>query len=227
MPSHRLKTRSTRRIRLSQRKSPRRTGSSSTSCPAAPEDVADLVDVAHDRRHVLRAPLVAAGIVQDRHLHYATSARSERPLIRRHAMSATVADQLVVAHPGGASGLREAGVVPRVGQDARQRVQFDDHRAIGGVAADVDAAPVAAFERAIGRQGGGADVLGQRFAECGPGSRRSPADAPASPTATSLRSRRWAARPWAACQSLMPTMGRQRASSPLPSTATVNSGPGR
>ena len=56
----------------------------------APEDVADLVDVAHDRGHVLRAPLVAAGIVEDRHLHHATSARSERPLIRRHAMSATV-----------------------------------------------------------------------------------------------------------------------------------------
>ena len=35
--------------------------------PPAPEDVADLVDVAHHRGDVLRAPLVAAGIVQDRH----------------------------------------------------------------------------------------------------------------------------------------------------------------
>ena len=57
--------------------------------PAA-EDVAHLVDVAHHRGDVLRAPLVAAGIVQDRNSHQATSARSERPLIRRQAMSATV-----------------------------------------------------------------------------------------------------------------------------------------
>jgi len=58
--------------------------------PPAPQDIAHLVDIAHDGRHVLRTPLVAAGIVQDRHFHHATSARSERPLIRRHAMSATV-----------------------------------------------------------------------------------------------------------------------------------------
>ena len=45
---------------------------------------------AHHRGHVLRTPLVAAGIVQDRRFHHATSARSERPLIRRDAMSATV-----------------------------------------------------------------------------------------------------------------------------------------
>ena len=54
------------------------------------EDVAHLVDVAQHRGDVLRAPLVAAGIVQDRNSHQATSARSERPLIRRQAMSATV-----------------------------------------------------------------------------------------------------------------------------------------
>ena len=56
----------------------------------APEHVPDLVDVAHHRGDVLRAPLVAAGIVEDRDSHQATSARSERPLIRRQAMSATV-----------------------------------------------------------------------------------------------------------------------------------------
>ena len=56
--------------------------------PAA-EHVPHLVDVAQDRGHVLRAPLVAAGIVQDRNAHQATSARSERPLIRRQATSAT------------------------------------------------------------------------------------------------------------------------------------------
>ena len=54
------------------------------------EDIAHLVHVAHHRRDVLRAPLVAAGVVQDRNSHQATSARSERPLIRRQAMSATV-----------------------------------------------------------------------------------------------------------------------------------------
>ena len=90
MPSHRLKTRSARRARLSQRKSPSRTGQQLDVVAPAPEHVPHLVDVAHDRGDVLRAPLVAAGIEQDRDLHHATSARSERPLIRRHAMSATV-----------------------------------------------------------------------------------------------------------------------------------------
>ena len=35
----------------------------------APENIPDLVDVAHDRGHVLGAPLVASSIVQDRHTH--------------------------------------------------------------------------------------------------------------------------------------------------------------
>ena len=55
-----------------------------------PQHVPHLVDVPHDRGDVLRAPLVAAGIEENRNSHQATSARSERPLIRRHAMSATV-----------------------------------------------------------------------------------------------------------------------------------------
>ena len=58
--------------------------------PPPTEDIAHLMHVAHHRRDVLRAPLVAAGVVQDRNSHQATSARSERPLIRRQAMSATV-----------------------------------------------------------------------------------------------------------------------------------------
>ena len=56
---------------------------------APPEHIPDLVDVGHDRGHVLGTPLFAAGIEQDRDFHQATSARSERPLIRRQAMSAT------------------------------------------------------------------------------------------------------------------------------------------
>jgi hypothetical protein len=56
----------------------------------APEHVADLVDVGDDSRHVLRAPLIATRIEENCDFHQATSARSERPLIRRQAMSATV-----------------------------------------------------------------------------------------------------------------------------------------
>jgi hypothetical protein len=54
------------------------------------QDVPDLVDVAHHRGDILRAPILAAGVVDHCHSHQATSARSERPLIRRQAMSATV-----------------------------------------------------------------------------------------------------------------------------------------
>src|SRR3954454_3825308 len=54
-----------------------------------PEHIAHLVDVGHHRGHVLGTPLFAAGIEEDRDFHQATSARSERPLIRRQATSAT------------------------------------------------------------------------------------------------------------------------------------------
>jgi hypothetical protein len=57
---------------------------------AAPKHVAHLVDVGHHGRHVLGTPLVAARIEENRNFHQATSARSERPLIRRQAISATV-----------------------------------------------------------------------------------------------------------------------------------------
>jgi hypothetical protein len=55
-----------------------------------PKHVTHLVDVGHDGRNVLGTPLLAARVEQDRNFHHATSARSERPLIRRQAMSATV-----------------------------------------------------------------------------------------------------------------------------------------
>ena len=54
-----------------------------------PEDVAHLVDVGHHCGDVLRTPLFATRIEEDRDFHQATSARSERPLIRRQATSAT------------------------------------------------------------------------------------------------------------------------------------------
>ena len=58
--------------------------------PPAPQDVAHLVDVGHHRGHVLRTPLFATRVEENGNFHQATSARSERPLIRRQAMSATV-----------------------------------------------------------------------------------------------------------------------------------------
>src|SRR4051794_37732747 len=58
--------------------------------PPSPEHIAHLVDVAHHRGYVLGTPLFAACIEEDCDFHQATSARSDRPLIRRQAMSATV-----------------------------------------------------------------------------------------------------------------------------------------
>jgi hypothetical protein len=58
--------------------------------PTPPEHIAHLVDVGHYGRDVLGTPILAARIEQDCNFHQATSARSERPLIRRHAISATV-----------------------------------------------------------------------------------------------------------------------------------------
>src|SRR6476660_787259 len=55
--------------------------------PSPPEHIAHLVDVGHHRGHVLGTPLFAAGIEEYRDVHQATSARSERPLIRRQATS--------------------------------------------------------------------------------------------------------------------------------------------
>jgi hypothetical protein len=58
--------------------------------PPAPKYVPYFMNVGDHGRDVLGTPFIAAGIEQDRNFHQATSARSERPLIRRHAMSATV-----------------------------------------------------------------------------------------------------------------------------------------
>src|SRR5436309_15699890 len=55
----------------------------------APQHVSDFVDVGHYRSHVLGTPLFAARIEENGDFHQATSARSERPLIRRQATSAT------------------------------------------------------------------------------------------------------------------------------------------
>jgi D-alanine-D-alanine ligase len=57
--------------------------------PAGAEHRPHLVDVLQHGRHVLRAPLGAAGVVDDGDLHAAAGVRSDRPLIRRQAMSAT------------------------------------------------------------------------------------------------------------------------------------------
>ena len=50
-------------------------------------------------------------------------------------------DEAGVVDARAAGGLREAGVVLRLRQDARQRVHLEEERFAGRVAADVDAAP--------------------------------------------------------------------------------------
>ena len=59
-------------------------------------------------------------------------------------------DERVVGHPCGPCSLREAGVVLRIGQNARKRIELHDHGPAGCVAAHVDPAPVTAAEDAVG-----------------------------------------------------------------------------
>src|SRR5688500_18144978 len=71
-------------------------------------------------------------------------------------------NELVVREARSASRLWKAGVVFRIREDARERIDLDDIRHAGGVEADIDARPVAAAEDAIGVE----DHLLYLAAEC-------------------------------------------------------------
>src|SRR5690606_5157998 len=74
-------------------------------------------------------------------------------------------DQLLVAHPGGASGLGEARVVSGIRKDPGKRIDLDDVRDAGRVDANVDARPVATAERAIGGEYSGFDRAAERIVD--------------------------------------------------------------
>src|SRR3954454_19458420 len=58
-------------------------------------------------------------------------------------------------------------MVPRVGQNARQRVELDDHRATIRVAAYIDTAPVAAFQGVVRSERGRPNFLGETLGDAG------------------------------------------------------------
>src|SRR3954464_12288305 len=58
-------------------------------------------------------------------------------------------------------------MVPRVRQNARQRVELDNHRTTAGVAPHIDAAPVAAFQGVVGSEGSGPNFLGEILRDTG------------------------------------------------------------
>src|SRR5687768_18035525 len=76
-------------------------------------------------------------------------------------------NQLVVGEAGDARRLREAGVHERVGDDPGERIQLDDVRDAEPVDADIDPAPVAAAERAIGVERDALSFPYQRFGHAG------------------------------------------------------------
>src|SRR6185312_4365409 len=84
-----------------------------------------------------------------------------------------VLNQLVVGVAGDPRGLREAGVHRRIGDDARQGIELDDVRDAEAVDTHVDAAPVAAPERAIRIE---RDTLGLAAERLGHTRRRAPED---------------------------------------------------
>src|SRR6266566_1089015 len=127
-----------------------------------------------------------------------------------------VLNELVVGVAGDPSGLREAGVHRRIGDDARQGIELDDVRDAEAVNPHVDAAPVAAPQRAIRIERHALRLAAQRL---GHTRRRALED----------RERMLARVPdplrFVAVYGRR--AGGQRTSPLLPRIATVNSGPGR
>src|SRR5688572_11148195 len=77
----------------------------------------------------------------------------------------TTLNQFVVADPGRACGLGEAGVVLRVWKYPGQRIHLDHVRLARRIETHIDARPVAAAEDAIRREDDLLDLVAQRLAD--------------------------------------------------------------
>src|SRR5260221_12621822 len=71
-------------------------------------------------------------------------------LVSQRCESENALQEAIVTDPGGARRLREAGVIFRLGQYPRERIQFKDMRLSRLVETDVDPAPIAATEDIVG-----------------------------------------------------------------------------
>src|SRR2546425_12906811 len=71
-------------------------------------------------------------------------------LVSQSCKSEDALQEAIVTDSGGTRRLREAGVIFRLGQYARERIQFKDMRLSRLVETDVDPAPIAATEDIVG-----------------------------------------------------------------------------